>query len=74
VVILVGIEGRKLAAFVKRFAADVKVRRGLGPDVPDRFDAGGRLLLSRPDGSDESGGRYRIRTYDFHRVKMALYR
>src|SRR5262245_11967420 len=22
----------------------------------------------------ESGGRYRIRTYDFHRVKMALYR
>jgi hypothetical protein len=20
------------------------------------------------------GGRYRIRTYDFHRVKMALYR
>ena len=21
-----------------------------------------------------SGGRYRIRTYDFHRVKMALYR
>ena len=22
----------------------------------------------------EIGGRYRIRTYDFHRVKMALYR
>jgi hypothetical protein len=22
----------------------------------------------------ERGGRYRIRTYDFHRVKMALYR
>jgi hypothetical protein len=22
----------------------------------------------------EDGGRYRIRTYDFHRVKMALYR
>jgi hypothetical protein len=22
----------------------------------------------------ENGGRYRIRTYDFHRVKMALYR
>jgi hypothetical protein len=21
-----------------------------------------------------NGGRYRIRTYDFHRVKMALYR
>ena len=21
-----------------------------------------------------TGGRYRIRTYDFHRVKMALYR
>jgi hypothetical protein len=21
-----------------------------------------------------AGGRYRIRTYDFHRVKMALYR
>ena len=27
------------------------------------------------DGSKKlSGGRYRIRTYDFHRVKMALYR
>ena len=27
-------------------------------------------------GSSEvkDGGRYRIRTYDFHRVKMALYR
>ena len=25
-------------------------------------------------GADVSGGRYRIRTYDFHRVKMALYR
>jgi hypothetical protein len=23
---------------------------------------------------DNDGGRYRIRTYDFHRVKMALYR
>ena len=23
---------------------------------------------------DKGGGRYRIRTYDFHRVKMALYR
>ena len=23
---------------------------------------------------DEAGGRCRIRTYDFHRVKMALYR
>jgi hypothetical protein len=23
---------------------------------------------------DWNGGRYRIRTYDFHRVKMALYR
>jgi hypothetical protein len=23
---------------------------------------------------NEDGGRYRIRTYDFHRVKMALYR
>ena len=23
---------------------------------------------------DKDGGRYRIRTYDFHRVKMALYR
>ena len=23
---------------------------------------------------DKNGGRYRIRTYDFHRVKMALYR
>ena len=23
---------------------------------------------------DVNGGRYRIRTYDFHRVKMALYR
>jgi hypothetical protein len=22
----------------------------------------------------KNGGRYRIRTYDFHRVKMALYR
>ena len=22
----------------------------------------------------KDGGRYRIRTYDFHRVKMALYR
>ena len=22
----------------------------------------------------QDGGRYRIRTYDFHRVKMALYR
>ena len=22
----------------------------------------------------EDGGRYRIRTYDFHRVRMALYR
>jgi hypothetical protein len=24
--------------------------------------------------NQEIGGRYRIRTYDFHRVKMALYR
>jgi hypothetical protein len=24
--------------------------------------------------SQENGGRYRIRTYDFHRVRMALYR
>ena len=24
--------------------------------------------------SNKDGGRYRIRTYDFHRVKMALYR
>jgi hypothetical protein len=24
--------------------------------------------------ADVSGGRYRIRTYDFHRVKVALYR
>ena len=23
---------------------------------------------------DGNGGRYRIRTYDFHRVRMALYR
>jgi hypothetical protein len=23
---------------------------------------------------DKDGGHYRIRTYDFHRVKMALYR
>jgi hypothetical protein len=23
---------------------------------------------------DKNGGRYRIRTYDFHRVKVALYR
>jgi hypothetical protein len=23
---------------------------------------------------DKVGGRYRIRTYDFHRVKVALYR
>jgi hypothetical protein len=23
---------------------------------------------------EENGGRYRIRTYDFHRVRMALYR
>ena len=26
------------------------------------------------NGEVENGGRYRIRTYDFHRVKMALYR
>ncbi len=25
-------------------------------------------------GVESDGGRYRIRTYDFHRVKMALYR
>ena len=25
-------------------------------------------------GGKKDGGRYRIRTYDFHRVKMALYR
>jgi hypothetical protein len=24
--------------------------------------------------ADVNGGRYRIRTYDFHRVKVALYR
>ena len=29
---------------------------------------------STPVGSVGYGGRYRIRTYDFHRVKMALYR
>jgi hypothetical protein len=26
------------------------------------------------DSMEKHGGRYRIRTYDFHRVKMALYR
>jgi hypothetical protein len=26
------------------------------------------------DREEKDGGRYRIRTYDFHRVKMALYR
>jgi hypothetical protein len=30
------------------------------------------LRFHRKSGAD--GGRYRIRTYDFHRVKMALYR
>jgi hypothetical protein len=41
--------------------------------------AGGSSLLDQ--GRDhtvrkllKNGGRYRIRTYDFHRVKMALYR
>jgi hypothetical protein len=27
-----------------------------------------------PQAQEKNGGRYRIRTYDFHRVKMALYR
>jgi hypothetical protein len=30
--------------------------------------------MNRPDGGNFDGGRYRIRTYDFHRVKVALYR
>ncbi len=33
------------------------------------------LDLQEPaENKSENGGRYRIRTYDFHRVKMALYR
>ena len=73
-IISVGIEGRKLAAFVKRFAAWVKVRRVQSPNVRDRFDAAVGYFCHGQMGLDQSGGRYRIRTYDFHRVKMALYR
>ena len=31
-------------------------------------------LLAVGYGCNFDGGRYRIRTYDFHRVKVALYR
>ena len=32
------------------------------------------IRLQMVESSDQDGGRYRIRTYDFHRVKVALYR
>jgi hypothetical protein len=33
-----------------------------------------RGMLISPERKQRDGGRYRIRTYDFHRVRMALYR
>jgi hypothetical protein len=40
-------------------------RAGTDGPLPDSRSESCRLC---------SGGRYRIRTYDFHRVRMALYR
>ena len=39
------------------------------------LEPNGKAGLPNPSVYSEfDGGRYRIRTYDFHRVKMALYR
>ena len=38
------------------------------------FAANSTQTAHNPPKSFRNGGRYRIRTYDFHRVKMALYR
>ena len=42
----------------------------MDPD-PERSQ---RRRISSTLPPESHGGRYRIRTYDFHRVKMALYR
>ena len=41
------------------------------PDLERRDDASNSSMFRC---KEKDGGRYRIRTYDFHRVKMALYR
>ena len=47
-------------------------------DLAFRTRVGFRMRHAESDGAElltrHDGGRYRIRTYDFHRVKMALYR
>ena len=55
---------------------------GGGKELFQIGDKWGRVLppMGKPKSPNSSyysefdGGRYRIRTYDFHRVKMALYR
>jgi hypothetical protein len=50
---------------------DTKVHKGnLGNLHPITF----KLSEMGPPNRRGDGGRYRIRTYDFHRVRMALYR
>ena len=45
-----------------------------GQRATTRSCAGKNSVGTRPKDLGVNGGRYRIRTYDFHRVKMALYR
>jgi hypothetical protein len=48
---------------------------GMAERLAQRLSAaGGPVKRLRGAGTVGIGGRYRIRTYDFHRVKMALYR
>jgi hypothetical protein len=49
-------------------------RVGLFGVLAVRRAANRREPLKRLKTQCGDGGRYRIRTYDFHRVKMALYR
>ena len=54
---------------IYRDAASAEMREAHGKIV------GLALNGTEPDPTNsKDGGRYRIRTYDFHRVKMALYR
>ena len=66
---MVGAVGFELEALSRRKRAAAGDEREPAAEMP----SGARhLALSPLRGSD--GGRCRIRTYDFHRVKMALYR
>jgi hypothetical protein len=75
---------REIFSFCQRFSASQPHRNGRQSEDSAILSRTNPFPLEKfthsPQGPGlncldlENGGRYRIRTYDFHRVKMALYR